>query len=62
VDISTCESPDFSMISCIIEIQQVKVIYSIFTREKPLKNQEAGNNFKKMEVVSRRSLGNEQEE
>jgi hypothetical protein len=40
----------------------VKVIGTIFTREKPLKNQEAGNGFKKLEVVSRSSLGHEREE
>jgi hypothetical protein len=33
-----------------------------FTREKSSKNQEERNGFKKMEVVSRTSLGNEKEE
>jgi hypothetical protein len=37
------------------------VIVTTFTREKPFKNQEAGNGFKKMEVVSRSSLGHERE-
>jgi hypothetical protein len=35
------------------------MFFTVLTRVKPFKNQEAINNFKKMEVVSRRSLGHE---
>jgi hypothetical protein len=36
--------------------QQVKVIFAISPKEKPFKNQEAVNLFKKMEMVSRSSF------
>jgi hypothetical protein len=42
--------------------QGVKIIHAFLPEGKPLKNQEARNGFKKLEVVSRSSLGHEREE
>jgi hypothetical protein len=45
----------------ITEVHHVKRVFTNLLEKKPLKNQEAGNNFKKMELVSRSSLMHERE-